>query len=429
MDTKSVVAFFAVGISSVSVGQAVFGNQYEAYMLMPSVAIANGSVTKFIVSPSGNRIAYRQETVPNAQSLLPGARPRQAKWFLYDRSDKSNRQISFQFEPAELRFLSDERTILFTIQGDWSDLRFLNVDSGRTVAAGVDGLQIDYYGDQPYSSYLVGHTKTRPFMLVSPDGVPALVDGVPGVERYGIVGADSNSLIFNLIGQDGKFERVTRGAFDLASMKWSRRNLTRDELGQYEHKIGPSIVLQSGLGFDSARVAMGQLPTAFYSVKDHSSVNFVPKPISRSNEALLRSAKVGTSEGKAILSKDQRLVVYLDGGTLLMREIRPIALDQAEKKAAEDMKAALLAKAAALAEGFKILSSDTDGDFPEPGKWEETMLHYVRSRDLTDGFNYSFGGGKSSQYDTANTALGFFNGPGGRAVIYLDGSTRWIPNP
>ena len=45
---------------AISFGQDLFGNDKEAYVLMPSQAIASGVVRSYAISPSGRFIFYRQ---------------------------------------------------------------------------------------------------------------------------------------------------------------------------------------------------------------------------------------------------------------------------------------------------------------------------------------------------------------------------------
>ena len=54
----------------------------------------------------------------------------------------------------------------------------------------------------------------------------------------------------------------------------------------------------------------------------------------------------------------------------------------------------------------------------------------MKNRDLMNDFNYTFKGGDLANVeDPANTELGFVVGPGGRAVVYVDGHAKWVANP
>jgi prepilin-type processing-associated H-X9-DG protein len=53
----------------------------------------------------------------------------------------------------------------------------------------------------------------------------------------------------------------------------------------------------------------------------------------------------------------------------------------------------------------------------------------VKNSSILEGFVYTFKGGKLSDVDKpAETVLGYIEGPGGRAVAYLDGHVKWVPN-
>jgi len=46
------------------------------------------------------------------------------------------------------------------------------------------------------------------------------------------------------------------------------------------------------------------------------------------------------------------------------------------------------------------------------------------------GFSFALSGEKlSSITNPADTILGYVTGPGGRAIIYVDGHVKWEPSP
>ena len=143
-----------------------------------------------------------------------------------------------------------------------------------------------------------------------------------------------------------------------------------------------------------------------------------------------KSTRLGPSEGRIEFSSQNEIVVYQDAGSLLFRVIQPIDPTAARKLGIDIIKKKLLSKVKQVGIGFIIYGSDNDNVLPGAEGWENKLNPYVKNRDLMYDFNYTFRGGDINLInDPAGTELGFAIGPGGRAVVYLDGHAKWIPNP
>jgi hypothetical protein len=143
-----------------------------------------------------------------------------------------------------------------------------------------------------------------------------------------------------------------------------------------------------------------------------------------------KSTKLGPADGRIEFSNKGDIVVYQDAGSLLFREIQPIDPALAKKLGLDIVKKKLLSKAKQVGLGFIIYGSDNDDVLPGAEGWEAKLMPNMKNRDIMNDFNYTFKGGDlNGVEDPSGTELGFVVGPGGRAVVYLDGHAKWIPNP
>jgi hypothetical protein len=81
--------------------------------------------------------------------------------------------------------------------------------------------------------------------------------------------------------------------------------------------------------------------------------------------------------------------------------------------------------------GLAVLmySQDYDEVLPSPEGINDRLLPYLKNISLFDGFNYTFPGGPLANVaKPAETELGWVNGPGGRAIIFVDGHVVWRPD-
>ncbi len=60
--------------------------------------------------------------------------------------------------------------------------------------------------------------------------------------------------------------------------------------------------------------------------------------------------------------------------------------------------------------------------------WRSAISSYLGDASLMSGFQMVYAGGSMDSIESpADTELGYFDGPGGRAVAYSDGHVKWIP--
>ena len=77
-----------------------------------------------------------------------------------------------------------------------------------------------------------------------------------------------------------------------------------------------------------------------------------------------------------------------------------------------------------------MFAADSDDVMPnQSSDWSGNLQPYLKNGSILEGFVYSFGGGSLNDVaDPSRTEMGYKLGPGGRAVAYIDGHVRWIPD-
>jgi hypothetical protein len=76
-----------------------------------------------------------------------------------------------------------------------------------------------------------------------------------------------------------------------------------------------------------------------------------------------------------------------------------------------------------------MYAQDYDENLPTPDGINAKLSPYLKNESVLDGLTYTFGGGALSGIEKpAETELGYVSGPGGRAVIYVDGHVKWRPD-
>ena len=87
-----------------------------------------------------------------------------------------------------------------------------------------------------------------------------------------------------------------------------------------------------------------------------------------------------------------------------------------------------ISNARQLGLGVIMYTQDNDEKLPTPDGINDKIAPYVRNGDF-DGFNYTYAGGSLADIkNPSTTTLGYVDGEGGRAVIYVDGHVKWEDN-
>lgn len=129
----------------------------------------------------------------------------------------------------------------------------------------------------------------------------------------------------------------------------------------------------------------------------------------------------------ASLSPNGDAVAYEAGGSLFVCPLMEIS--RAEFEAARDAarRTMLLSNGKQCALAALMYAQDHDLNLPTAGEDIAGLLGpYLKNLAPLEGFVYTFAGGPLSGVQApAETQMGYLAGPGGRAVVYLDGHVKW----
>lgn len=129
------------------------------------------------------------------------------------------------------------------------------------------------------------------------------------------------------------------------------------------------------------------------------------------------------------LSPDLSQIAYVANGKLFASEILKVdlAMFLEAREAAERYSA--MSDAKQIATGTMIYSADYDDEMPPVNGFEDSVMPYLKNRELLNGFIYTYNGGPlTGLKDPSNTEIGYKSVSGGRCVAYADGSVRFIKN-
>jgi hypothetical protein len=73
-----------------------------------------------------------------------------------------------------------------------------------------------------------------------------------------------------------------------------------------------------------------------------------------------------------------------------------------------------------------LYANDNDDMLPPQAGFPESVMPYLMSRRLSEGFVYELASRNLAGFEEpSRTPLGHFPGRRGRAVVYADGNVRW----
>lgn len=130
------------------------------------------------------------------------------------------------------------------------------------------------------------------------------------------------------------------------------------------------------------------------------------------------------------LSPDNETIAYLSKGRLFSCSVAKVSIDAFNKAKAAAARDIAVSNAKQVALAVLIYSSDCDDFAPLASNFQDGIYPYLKSREVMEGFVYTFKGGSFEKVDEpARTELGYIPVPGGRAVAYVDGHVKFIADP
>lgn len=141
------------------------------------------------------------------------------------------------------------------------------------------------------------------------------------------------------------------------------------------------------------------------------------------------AALVAADSERVELSPDGKYAMYQSQGNLFARPIRHISPEEYEKmlEAAEKME--LMSRAKQIGTAAQIYASDNKDHFPPKSGFSDSIMPYLRSAEMMQGFVYEMDGNDISAIpNPAEAVMGYIQGKNGRAVVYADSHVKWIPD-
>jgi prepilin-type processing-associated H-X9-DG protein len=148
---------------------------------------------------------------------------------------------------------------------------------------------------------------------------------------------------------------------------------------------------------------------------------------------LLKSGKAKLPLGKerilsAILSPKDNFVAYTVDYSLRIRPIAKVPPEVAKLIKDAMAKRETMQNAKQMGLAILMYSGDCDDLTPPKDGLSDIIQPYLRMN--IPGFVYTLEGGKNlgEIANPAETEMGYINGPGGRAIVYVDGHVSWKPD-
>lgn len=408
---RLIVASLFLLISILGQAQDIFGSDKMAFALMPSEIVASGPTKDIEISWSGRIIVYRRQQISSVTDFLLEKNPPTYSWYSFDRTTKATQRLAIPNDASYVNILGDDENVYFTNTTN-QITGFYNLKLGRIIPLSIDkSWSAVNYGEQPYCPFLAYRQSSTETILLFPNGAKQVFTVALGLNVSYPIGSDAQNLYF--------FATTTKaGAKEDGQLTVNRltgmttfKVLSEDEKDKLLEIVVPSI--------------------QDFDVIDEGNANYISlEDIEEPNKtAIPQKAKVGPS-GDYHFDQKNSFVLYEDAGSLLLREIKSISMDLALKACDNGLRKKLIAEARHVGVALLICSADNDDSMPTQENWEEMVFPYAKDRELLKRFTYVFKGGPTEGIKNEDTVeLGFILGPGGRAVVYLDGSAKWIPNP
>lgn len=416
----------------------------DAYILQPPEMIVAGNVTQHEVSTNGAYVLATRQTPPRIAFPLPenpSASPVEISVSFWDTVERKGgvlwRGTSTEQVPVGLNiegFLHD------------TNLAFLRVQRGR-----------DEPGRESQSQILLVNLAKRT--------VRELVTGSFG---YGLILSQSNPRAA-LFSKEEKTMRIIRADGTISQnyslslpdsedgfVFWTWQQDGKNLLGRYVIKDENQKPKRVMVLFNSDTGVLTPF-TAKPEYEKHIERPPMPILVRQEKGEVKRESTiipltplwlVGTgtdTEGQALITPDgsrpeilPRAVLYFSDGSLYAAPLQHTNREAYIALRRQHWRIQAMTSAKQIGLGMMMYAQDYDENFPSPdSNLKDIVDPYLKNQSLWNnpetgkfGFQVAYKQTSLSAYQTpANTPLGYLNGPGGRAVIYIDGHVRWEDSP
>ncbi|MEZ0327172.1 MAG: hypothetical protein ACAH95_14830 [Fimbriimonas sp.] len=144
----------------------------------------------------------------------------------------------------------------------------------------------------------------------------------------------------------------------------------------------------------------------------------------------VQSGLISGDGGQALIAPNNGAVAFTVQGVALVRALAPISREAFLKARAAAERTEIMSKAKQVSIAIAIYMSDHGDQYPPNAGFFDATLPYLKDRSMLGAFNYTFAGGQlPAGANPSRFPIGFYSGPGGRAIVYADTSVKWEKDP
>jgi hypothetical protein len=150
--------------------------------------------------------------------------------------------------------------------------------------------------------------------------------------------------------------------------------------------------------------------------------------LSSKEESEDKTALIAAHADRALLSPNEKVLAYTVEGAMFVRHIIEIPVEMYREMKLAAQKAVLISNGKQIGLALQMFAADNDDTIPPGFDPQTDLMPYLKNAELFKGFVLVFPGGELSKLENpAETVMGYIEGPGGRAVVYMDSHVKWIP--
>lgn len=140
---------------------------------------------------------------------------------------------------------------------------------------------------------------------------------------------------------------------------------------------------------------------------------------------------VDLSDDGGLIAPNDRFIAYVHYGHAFVRQVVPANVELLKRAKVDAERSVVISRAKQCAAAILMYAGDYDDIAPAAAEFTvDLIMPYLKNESMASGFIYTFRGGDMTKVENpTETEMGYIMGPGGRAVAYLDGSVRWVPDP
>ncbi|MCE9558439.1 MAG: hypothetical protein K8R88_05760, partial [Armatimonadetes bacterium] len=140
-------------------------------------------------------------------------------------------------------------------------------------------------------------------------------------------------------------------------------------------------------------------------------------------------AQITSGVGRALLSDTGTRLAFTSQGSLFVSEILPVTKQFVDENANRESKTQTINRAKMVALALIMYASDMDDVLP-PTERLQDIMPYLKDQSILNGFVYDYSGERnmSKVENPGEMVIGYMPGNGGRAVVYIDGHVKWVPD-